>query len=90
VARTIEGVGTLYFQYGLAGRRTMVKDWTGSAVYYDYNGRGLITRVHSPGGWTYYDFDARGAVVRRHLPNDTCTYYAYDAAGLACGSLLMR
>jgi len=37
--------------------------------------------VHSPGGWTYYDFDARGAVVRRHLPNDTCTYYAYDAAG---------
>jgi RHS repeat-associated protein len=59
----------------------MVKDWEGTAVYYGYDKRGLITTVHSPAGWTYYEFDARGAATKRHLPNGTCTYYAYDPAG---------
>jgi len=32
--RTILGVGSLYYEYDLAGRRTMVKDWTQTATYY--------------------------------------------------------
>jgi len=81
VQRTIPGVGTLYFEYDLAGRRTMINDWDGVAVYYQYDKRGLITEVHSDAGWTYYTYDPRGAVLTRHLPNGSCTYYAYDDGG---------
>jgi RHS repeat-associated protein len=83
IQRTIQGVGTLYFAYDLAGRRTMVKDWTGAAVYYEYDRRGLISRVHSPAGWTYYTYDARGAMLTKRLPNGTTCYHEYDAAGRA-------
>ncbi len=46
----------------------MVKDWTDTAVYYTYDKRGLISRVHSDAGHTYYTYDSRGAVLKRHLP----------------------
>jgi RHS repeat-associated protein len=81
IRRTIQGVGTLYYAYDLAGRRTMVKDWTDTAVYYEYDKRGLISRVHAPAGWTYYAYDARGAMLTKRLPNDTITYHTYDDAG---------
>ena len=32
------------------GRRTVVEDWAGTAVYYTDDGRGLSRRVHSPSG----------------------------------------
>ena len=59
--RTILGVGTLYYQYDLAGRRALIQEWTGDAVYYTYGNRGLISTVHSPAGWAYYQYDPRGA-----------------------------
>ena len=49
-AHRADGVGTMYYAYDLAGRRTLVQDWTGSATYYEHDKRGLITRVHSPAG----------------------------------------
>jgi len=89
-ARAIAGVGTLYFEYDLAGRRTLIKDWEGKAVYYAYDSRGLIASVHSHAGWAHYTYDARGAVLTRQLPNGSCTYYAYDAAGRVTRHLLVR
>ena len=65
----------------------MVKDWEGATVYYTYDKRGLISRVHSPAGWTYYDCDPRGAMVKKVLPNATVTYHTYDAAGRLRGLL---
>jgi hypothetical protein len=62
----------------------MVKDWTNAAVYYHYDRRGLISRVHSPAGWTDTTYDARGVFgppLTKHLPNDTVAYHTYDAAG---------
>ncbi|RLC61592.1 MAG: hypothetical protein DRI48_10585, partial [Chloroflexi bacterium] len=81
VQRTIQGVGTLYFAYDLAGRRTMLQDPKGGVVYYSYDQRGLVTRVDSAAGSTYYTHDARGALLSRRLPNGTCTYHTYDDAG---------
>jgi len=81
VQRTIQGVGTLYFAYDLAGRRTMLQDPKGGVVYYSHDQRGLVTRVDSAAGSTYYTHDARGALLSRRLPNGTCTYHTYDDAG---------
>ena len=81
IRRTILGVGTLYYQCDLAGRRTLIQDWTGDTVYYTYDNRGLISTVHSPAGWTYYQYDPRGAMTKKVLPNATVTYHVYDAAG---------
>jgi RHS repeat-associated protein len=40
-----------------------------------------MTRADARVGPTLYTYDARGALLTRHLPNNSCTYYAYDAAG---------
>jgi RHS repeat-associated protein len=40
-----------------------------------------MTRADARVGPTLYTYDARGALLTRRLPNNSCTYYAYDAAG---------
>ncbi|MER8105536.1 DUF6531 domain-containing protein [Kitasatospora sp. NPDC094016] len=72
----------LAYTYDAAGRRTGIKDATGSrTLTYDAVGRLLTTSSPTtPSGFTY-TYDAAGHVTSRQYPSGWKTTSTYDAAG---------
>ncbi len=69
-----------YYTYNAANQ--MLTEATGAATtYYHYDGCGNTTAKQAPAGTTYYQYDTENLMTRVDFPDDTHSYYTYDADG---------
>ena len=67
-----------YYTYNAANQ--MLTETTGAeTTYYHYDGCGNTTTKQAPAGTTYYQYDTENLMTRIDFPDNTHSYYTYDA-----------